>query len=78
MSIDPRQDALCHTVGESACSSPQLIQRQFWERDIDIYCTVVLFKQYTIDILFLVLQQSLLKLELNLQPVFMVFSIPQL
>ena len=60
MSITSRRDALCYTVGESACSSPQLFQRQLRERAIDIYCTGVLFKQFTVDILFLVLQQPLI------------------
>ena len=55
VSIDPRQDVEFNTVGGSACSSPQLFQRQFRERAIDIYCTGVLFKQFIIDVLFLVL-----------------------
>ena len=36
VSIDPRQDVECYTVGGSACSAPQLFQRQFRERAIDI------------------------------------------
>ena len=50
MSITPRQDVECNTVGGSACSEPQLFQRQFRELAIDIYCTGVLFKQFTVDI----------------------------
>ena len=53
VSITSRQDALCYTVGGSACSSPQLFQRQFREQAIDIYCMGVLFKQFTVVILFL-------------------------
>ena len=50
MSITPRQDVKCNTVGGSACSEPQLFQHQFRELAIDIYCTGVLFKQFTVDI----------------------------